>query len=362
MPCGHCHNGSDMNDATDILRILDANLNRTREALRVVEEYARFVLDSAALSETLKTLRHDLRAAADGLPQRDLLASRDTPGDVGTHLTTPAERARAGAADVVRAALKRLPESLRALEEYAKCASAPAAAAFEALRYRVYTLEKSLSAVLDPDARLACLRLYVLVTSGLCRHGVLETVDAVLAGGADCIQLREKEMPAGDMLALAREVVARCRAAGALSIVNDRADVARAAGADGVHVGQDDLAVRACRQVLGPGKLVGVSTQSPDMARRAMDDGADYIGVGPVFASGTKRRKEIIGVEGLKAVRRTVPLPTVAIAGITLDNVAQVLAAAPTAVAVCSDIIGHDDPQARTAALRRVILQHYPLP
>lgn len=348
-------------DSTDVYRILDANLNRTREALRVLEEYVRFALDSAALTETVKGLRHDLRAAAAVLPQRDLLAARDTLGDVGTQLTTPDERERSGAADVARAALKRLPESLRALEEYAKCVSAEAAAAFEQLRYRVYTLEKSLAAVLDADRRLASLRLYVLVTGSLCRRPILETVEAVLAGGADAVQLREKDLPGGELLALAREVVARCRKAGALTIINDRADVARAAGADGVHVGQGDLPVRACRRIMGPGAVVGVSTQTPQMARAAMEAGADYLGVGAIFPSSTKSRKSVIGPEGLAAIRREVPLPTVAIAGITLENVAQVLAAAPTAIAVCSDILSSDDPQARTAALKQAILKAYPV-
>jgi thiamine-phosphate pyrophosphorylase len=348
------------NDSTDLYRIVDANLNRSREALRVVEEYMRFVLDSAPLAEDVKQLRHDLRAAADAFPQRNLLAARDTVGDVGTRLSTAAEQTRADAADVVRAALKRLPESLRAIEEYAKGIDAEAAAGFEALRYRVYTLEKSLAAVLSPDARLTSMRLYVLVTSSLCRRPVFETVDAVLAGGADAVQLREKEMPAGEFVTLARGVVERCRRAGALSIVNDRADVARAAGADGVHVGQDDLSVRACRQVMGERAVVGVSTQTPEMARRAMADGADYIGAGAVFASRTKTRKDVIGIDGLRAIVQAVPLPTVAIAGITLDNVAEVAAAGPTAVAVCSDIIASGDPQARTAAIRQAVLDARP--
>jgi len=348
-------------DDTNVYRILDANLNRTREALRVLEEYVRFALDSAALAEMVKGLRHDLRAAAEALPRRELLASRDTVGDVGTRLTTSAEMQRSGAADVARAALKRLPESLRTLEEYAKCVSVGAATAFEQLRYRAYTLEKSMAAVLEGDARLAALRLYVLVTTSLCRRPILETVEAVLAGGADAVQLREKDLPGGEFLALAREVVARCRRAGALSIINDRADVAAAAGADGVHVGQDDLPVRACRQVMGPRAIVGVSVQTPAMAQAALEAGADYLGVGAIFPSTTKSRKSVIGPEGLAAVRRAVPLPTVAIAGITLENVSQVLAAAPTAVAVCSDIIGSDDPQARAAALKRTLLAAYPL-
>ncbi|NIA20469.1 MAG: thiamine phosphate synthase [Anaerolineaceae bacterium] len=349
------------NDSTNLYRILDANLNRSREALRVVEEYVRFRLDCSTLTETLKQMRHDLRSAADSLPQRDLLASRDTVGDVGRQLSTPAELDRGGTDDVLRAALKRLPESLRALEEYAKPLSGQAAARFEQLRYRAYTLEKSLNTVLNPDLRLKGLRLYVLVTGSLCRRPPLETIDAVLAGGADAIQLREKEMPGGELLDLARALVQRCRKAGALSIINDRADVARASGADGVHVGQGDLGVRACRQVLGPGAIVGLSAQTTEMAVQALEDGADYLGVGPVFAGTTKTRDFVIGIDGLTEVCRATPLPTVAIAGITLENLGQVLAAVPAAVAVCSDIISCDDPQQRTAAIKQKILEARPV-
>jgi thiamine-phosphate pyrophosphorylase len=348
-----------MPDSTDIFRILDANLNRSREALRVVEEFARFRLDCAALAETVKELRHDLRAAADHLPARQLLAARDTPGDVGTQLSTPAELQRRDALDVLRAALKRLPESLRVLEEYAKTISPESSAAFEQLRYRSYTLEKSFTAVLEPDARLVRLRLYVLVTTALCRRPVLETVEAVLAGGADAVQLREKEMDAADLLKLARPVVELCRKAGAISIINDRPDIARAAGADGVHVGQGDLDVRACRQMLGASAIVGVSTHSVAMARAALEAGADYIGVGPIFPSTTKRRDFVLGPAGLKDICTAVPLPTVAIAGITLENVDKVLSAAPTAVAVCRDIIAADDPQARAAAIRQAVLTKF---
>ncbi len=345
----------------NVLRILDANLNRSREALRVVEEYARFVLDSPALSEELKSMRHALRAAADLLPGGELIASRDTAGDVGTAITTTAEMARSDVAEVLRAAVRRLAEALRVLEEYGKLINAGAAGQFEALRYRSYRLEKLLAAMLNPSGRLASMRLYVLITSSLCRHGVLETVEAVCAGGADVIQLREKDMPAGDQVRLGRQVADICRRAGVLLIVNDRADVARAIGADGVHVGQDDLPVRACRQVLGGAALVGVSCQTPEMALAAAEAGADYVGVGPVFSSSTKARGYTIGPQGVAAVRQAVSLPTVAIAGIGLDNVGEILQTTPTAVAICSDIIGNEDPQARAALIKARLLERYPV-
>lgn len=338
------------------LRILDANLNRSREALRVLEEYARFVLDSPLLAGELKTMRHSLRTAADYLPQDQLLTARDTSGDVGTAISTASEMSRADLGEIVRASLKRLCEALRTLEEYSKPLSAEAATNFEKLRYRGYRLEKTFGQIFKPRGRLASVRLYVLITEELCRHGLLETVEAVCAGGADVIQMREKQMPAGRQVELGRRMADVCRKHDTLLVVNDRADVARAIGADGVHLGQDDLPVRGCRQLLGAEALIGVSCQTPQMALAAAEAGADYIGVGPVFASSTKPRGFTIGPAGAAEVCRATNLPAVTIAGITLDNLGSLLEACPAAVAVCSDIIGSDDPQARTAEFRRGVI------
>ena len=153
-----------------VLRILDANINRAREALRVVEDYARFVLNDEALCGSLKGLRHDLVAATESLVG-DAILHRDTPGDVGTATKTQAELTREDAPHVVTAAGKRLGEALRTIEEYLKTASPADAANVEAIRYRFYDVEHRLAFGLRPPAaRFAAVRLYVLVTKSLCRR------------------------------------------------------------------------------------------------------------------------------------------------------------------------------------------------
>ena len=343
---------ADVNDRGSgaVLRLFDANANRTREALRVLEDYARFVLDHDGLSGELKQLRHDLTAAvAPFLPAAVL--HRDTPGDVGTALATAAEQRRSDLADVVTAAGKRLGEAVRSLEEYAKTFSPAAAAQLEAIRYRFYTVEQQLARTLRPAGRFAAVRLYVLITESACRHPWEWTAEQAIAGGATALQLREKSLDGGELLARARRFVALCRRHGVLAIINDRPDVARLSGADGVHVGQDDLPAADVRRLLGPDRLVGVSTHELAQAERAVTDGADYVGVGPVFRSTTKPRDIAPGLPYAAAVAARVKIPGVAIAGITAGNVEQVWATGVSAVAVTAAVTGADDPRAAAAKL-----------
>lgn len=175
-------------------------------------------------------------------------------------------------------------------------------------------------------------------------------LDAVLAGGCRLVQLREKTMPLDELLPLARRLVRRCREAGALLIVNDRADLALAADADGLHVGQDDLPTRHARGLLRPNMILGVSTHDPEQARRAVADGADYVAVGSIFPTTTKAGFQLVGPELIRRVRPEVPVPLVGIGGITAENAAAVLGAGADAVAVISALCAAPDPEAATRA------------
>jgi thiamine-phosphate pyrophosphorylase len=347
-----------------VLRLLDANANRAREALRVVEDYARFVLDDAGLSEELKGLRHELAAATRSFVGEAVL-HRDTPGDVGTGIKTDSELTRAGVADVVVAAGKRLGEALRAIEEFLKTVSPADASRIERARYRFYDIEHRLAFTLRPAAcGLADLRLYVLLTESLCRIPWLDVARQAIEGGADCLQLREKEMESGELLRRARQLVSLCRKHKVLCIINDRPDVAILSGADGVHVGQGDLPARDARKLLGPHRIVGVSTHNLDQAKQARSDGADYIGVGPVFRSATKPRDFLPGLDFARSVARTLPqLPAVAIAGIDAGNVDEVLTTGIRAVAVSSAVVSAPDVKAAARELKaRLECLRSPLP
>jgi thiamine-phosphate pyrophosphorylase len=342
-------------DALTVARILDANANRAREALRVLEDHGRFVLDDAFLSGELKKLRHDLAAALSVLPAHWLLEARDTAHDVGTTLSTAREQERAAPLDVVRAGCKRLQEALRCLEEYGKLHSADLGRAVEALRYRSYTLESALLLGSNARARLEAARLYVLVGSGNCYHSLTGTVSEAAAGGAQLIQLREKDIDDRTLLERAREVRRLTRKAGVVFLVNDRPDIARLCEADGVHLGQDDLPVREARRILGPEALIGVSTHNLAQLRQAVLDGANYVGVGPTFASSTKDFAELAGLDFVRQAVRETSLPAFVIGGVTLEAIPAVRAAGAWRVAVSGAVCQARDPRAAAAALRRAL-------
>ena len=191
------------------------------------------------------------------------------------------------------------------------------------------------------------------VAGGRDLPGLLE---AVLAGGGRLVQLREKTMPLAELFTLAQRLARRCREVGALFIVNDRADLALAAGADGLHVGQDDLPAREARAILRPGMILGVSTHDAEQARRAVADGADYVAVGSIFPTTTKAGFQLVGPELIRRVRPEVPVPLVGIGGITADNAPAVLAAGADGVAVISALCAAPDPEAATRAfLARIV-------
>lgn len=195
-------------------------------------------------------------------------------------------------------------------------------------------ISSPLYAILDVDCT---------VSSGL---APLDVLDQWLGAGVSLVQLRAKTLAGGDLLAIAEEAVARCRAAGAMCIINDRADVAAMAGASGVHVGQDDLSAQDARRVVGPGAWVGVSTHTDEQLAAACREPIDYVAIGPVFSTSTKHQPDpVVGLEGVRRaapVARAAGLPLVAIGGITLASAPAVLAAGADAVAVISDLLAGD--------------------
>jgi thiamine-phosphate pyrophosphorylase len=342
---------SDRSERMEAARLLDACANRAREGLRVLEDYCRFVLDDAFLCRALKELRHDLKEALAELAPSLLLEARDTQRDVGVELSTPSEQHRASLRDVVQANCKRLQESLRSLEEYGKIHSASLGQTLEQLRYRTYTLERALVLGVNARQRLKSARLYVLLTSSKCVATLDWIIAEVAAGGAQIVQLREKDKSDRELLERARQVRQWTRQAGVLFILNDRADIASLVEADGVHLGQDDLPVREARRILGPDALIGVSTHNMEQLRQAVLDGASYVGIGPTFPSGTKDFAELAGVEYVRQAMAETTLPAFAIGGVNGQTIVAVVAAGARRVAVSAAISQADDPRAVCAAL-----------
>jgi thiamine-phosphate diphosphorylase len=182
-----------------------------------------------------------------------------------------------------------------------------------------------------------------------------ELLDAVLEGGCRVVQLREKSLPPADLHPIALALRRRCRDMGCLFIVNDRVDLALAVEADGVHLGQEDLPASTARRLLRAGMILGVSTHDEAQARRARDDGADYVAVGSMFPTASKTGFQLVGPALLRRVRPAIAVPLVAIGGITVDNVGEVMEAGADAVAVISAVCAAPDPAVATRSfLRRI--------
>jgi thiamine-phosphate pyrophosphorylase len=198
--------------------------------------------------------------------------------------------------------------------------------------------------------------LYVILDRTAARDRDLGAVlESVIAGGARMVQLREKAWPSGRLLPLAERLRGRCRTAGVTFIVNDRVDLALAVGADGVHLGQDDLPPRAARPLLRSGMILGRSTHSVEQAQAALAEGADYIAVGSMFPTATKPDFELVGPDLIRKLRPEIPVPLIGIGGITPANVAQVIGAGADGVAVISAVCGADDPAEATRRFLRAI-------
>jgi thiamine-phosphate pyrophosphorylase len=339
----------------EIYRILDANFNRAREAIRVAEDCGRFAFNDPAITAMAKNLRSDLRDVLRFMPEKEFLAGRDTPGDIGTEITSPGETQRADLQDVATAACKRLTEALRTIEEYSKVVAPSQTLKVERMRYNADTLEQRLIQRIEVARRFSGVKLYVLLWSKLCRGSLRETAREAIAGGADAIQLREKDISDDQFLAMACELRELTDETGRIFIVNDRPDIAAIVGADGVHLGQNDLPIAEARRLLRPGALIGKSTHDVQQVRAAVNEGADYVSAGPMFATTTKDAGAPLGVKFLKQAIEETSLPIVCIGGIKPDNVGKLLATGAKCVSVCAAVCGAANPQQVCEDFKRLL-------
>lgn len=342
-----------------VYRIIDANFNRAREAARSIEEFCRFALNSEELTGRTKQIRHELSGCIGSLDGARLIASRDTSGDVGVGQKVDHQLSRGDLYDCFTAACKRLGEALRVLAEALRIQNKPEAEKIEMLRYSAYTLEKDIILQSHAMEKYNNIRLYIVITSDFPSE-VISLTTRCIAGGADCIQLRTKALEDETLFALAVEFVKLCREAGILSIINDRADIAVASGADGVHLGQTDLPVAQARKLQMAPLITGKSTHSIEQLKAACDEKPTYVGLGPVFSTATKPSASAVGLDYVRQAVQMLEyngIGHVAIGGITSQNVDQVLEAGAKSIAVCSAVTGADDPAEACRELKRKIFE-----
>ena len=340
-----------------VYRIIDANFNRSREALRVIEEFCRFSLNSVPLTARAKQMRHQLCGLVGSLDAGRLLAARDTNADVGVGLYVEGQMQRTDLKDAAKAACKRLTEALRSLSEVITAENPELAGRFEALRFEAYNLEKDCLIFSSTIEKYRNVKLYIVISSSLPVE-VMNLTEKCIAGGADCIQLRAKKINDDELFALAVEFAKECKRGSVLSIINDRIDIAIAADADGVHLGQNDLPIEEAYNLQQKPLIIGKSTHSMEQLKTACEQPLTYVGLGPVYATPTKPTAPPVGLGYVKSATDFLAdkgIGHVAIGGITIDNVEVVLKAGAKAIAVSSAVANAANPKDACKQLKEKI-------
>ncbi|MDY6912413.1 MAG: thiamine phosphate synthase, partial [Chloroflexota bacterium] len=326
-----------------MLRLMDANLDRLSEGLRVLEDVSRFILDDIRTTEVLKRIRHDLTPTDPALKNK-LLTARDSARDVGREGSGIAGTERHHIADLVTANARRAQQSLRVLEEFTKLPQTPDQLKernFEQARYTLYEIERELTLNLtryNSSGRIV--GLYVIIDNQtLAGHSEIEAARQAIEGGAGVVQYRDKYRPRKESIPVARELKRICAETGVLFIVNDSIDIAMAIDADGVHIGQSDLPLSIAKDLLPPDRIIGCSVRTVEQAIQAQKEGADYLVVGDIYHTPTKQEAEAIGLERLSLIKDSVSLPIVAFGGINETNAGKVIKAGADSIAVISAIL-----------------------
>lgn len=346
---------------TGLYRMIDANADRAAEALRVVGDITRFVLDDDTLANSWRAIRSDLWKIISSVPgmQRRAVESRDSTGDVGRSFAT---KPHSGLIDLTRANIHRAQESFRVLEESFRSIDANACMEMSKLRYRCYDLEPRTFAKLDRWEHLKKLdfNLYVVLGREFSKGRDFDEVAIkAIDGGAGCIQLRDKEMSKRELLVWAYRLREITKERGVTFIMNDHLDIALAVEADGIHLGQDDFPIPEARRIAGPHFIIGASTHSLLEAGCAIEEGASYINIGPIFATQTKKGVAVpVGPEMITEVTSLIQHPFTVMGGIKLDTIDEVLKRGATRIAVVTAVVGADDITAAAQAFTDKI-QHY---
>jgi thiamine-phosphate pyrophosphorylase len=323
-----------------LYRILDANLDRAREGIRVIEEWCRLGLEHQGQTQKCKDIRQILGKWHSPL----IRSARDTAHDPGTELSHAGEEERPDLASLLAANFARVQEALRVLEEYGKLYDPALASEMKALRYQVYELQ---SALTTPD-RLQILKDHPLYLVTMPHPRLLAVVEDCLQGGLKIVQFRQKEGTDREKIETAQALCKLCHAYDALFLVNDRVDIALVVGADGVHLGQTDMSVKQARQILGHAAIIGLSTTSPQELTYALEQQPDYVGVGPLFDTPTKPGKAAVKDSYLPYAVQNCPIPWFAIGGVNSENLGELIALGVKKVAVVRGLISAPDPKQTT--------------
>ena len=334
---------SNNRDAEDlrIYQIIDANLDRAREGLRVLEDWARFGIGKEDLVKKIKNFRHIL--GKNHLETYKI--SRNHIEDQCKGLPHIEQTNRKSPYQIICSNSARVQEALRVIEEYSRNSNKKLSKIASEIRYQIYSLEIELlnfNTLESSKSIISKNNLYFITDN---RENLLEIIEEVLLGGVKIIQYRFKDGEDKDNLKKAIEISYLCKKYNSLFIVNDRVDIALASNADGVHIGQNDIDIKTARKLLGNSKIIGVSANNSTDITKAIKNGCDYIGIGPVFQTLTKKNKKPLGVENIKALTKDINIPWFAIGGINKVNISSLKNDGISKVALVSGLLNSEDPR-----------------
>ena len=324
-----------------IYQIIDANLDRAREGLRVLEDWARFGLGENDFVVKIKNFRQIL-----GKNHLEVYKqSRNHIEDQCKGLTHQEQIKRGTPEQIISSNSGRIQEALRVIEEFSRLHNHELSKIASEIRYEIYTLEIDLLKLSKFKNSQKILRendLYIITDQ---KENLLEIIEEILQAGVKIIQHRFKTGTDKDHLQEAIQIKNLCKKYNSLFIINDRVDIALASNADGIHLGQDDLDLKTARKLLGYSKIIGISANNKIDISNAIKGGCDYIGVGPVFETETKKNKKPIGLEKIKELTKDLNIPWFAIGGIKSNNISYLKSNGFKKVALVSQLMNSEDPK-----------------
>jgi thiamine-phosphate pyrophosphorylase len=324
-----------------IYQIIDANLDRAREGLRVLEDWARFGVGGHGFVAKIKNYRQILGKNHLAVYKQ----SRNFIEDQFKGLTHQEQNNRKFSEQIISSNAGRVQEALRVIEEFSRHHNHKLSKIASEIRYEIYTLEIDLLNLSNRKRLEEILKendLYVITDQ---KQNLLEIIEEILIAGVKIIQHRFKNGTDKENLEEAIQIKNLCKKYNSLFIINDRVDIALAAGADGIHLGQDDLDLKNARKLLGYSKIIGVSASNKIDIAHALDDGCDYIGIGPVFETSTKKNKKPLGIDKIKILTKDLDIPWFAIGGIKTNNISYLKSSNLKKIALVSELMNSKDPK-----------------
>lgn len=336
-------------------RIIDANINRTSEALRVIEDIYRFLYNNKERTKQIKKFRHEINTL---FPKKSNLQARNIKKDKGKFFNTRKEFKRKSLEDIIIANCKRVQESTRVLEESLKLIKIKKAKLFKTIRFKTYEMEKELVTLLQKKIDLS---LYCIIDTSLIPiKRIKQTAVDLIKGGATIIQLRSKETDSNTFLKTADKIRKITSQYNTPFIINDRIDIAIACQADGVHIGQRDLSPDIIKEKFSYNGIIGCSASNEKEIKKIIKKRPDYIGLGPIFPTQTKKDiKESLGLKKgtLLYKKYQTQIPIVIIGGIHLENIKMCIKQGIKHFAFISEILSAKNIRKRVSMLKNIIIK-----